>query len=97
MHEGIRSVHASVEMPEMAVHARGKDCEDDELEILKHGVVLVLKEQRRDDIHRREQYTTSVVENVMLHQDGIQMTPGRPPALYGAYDREAHESKLKQK
>jgi len=32
-------------MPEMEVHARGEDREDDELKILEHAVVRVLEEQ----------------------------------------------------
>jgi hypothetical protein len=34
----------SVHLPEMEVHARGKDCEDHELEIIQQGVVGVLEE-----------------------------------------------------
>jgi hypothetical protein len=32
----------------------------------------------------------------MVHQDSVQTTWGYPPVLYGAYERENHESQLKR-
>jgi hypothetical protein len=77
------------------VHARGEDREDDKLEILEHGLVSVMEEQQREDIHPREKQTACIVEYVMLHQDGVDSVVGRPPALYSAYEREGHETKFK--
>jgi len=84
-------------MPKIEVHARGENCEDDELKILKHAVVCVMEEQRCEDVHQREKQTAGIVKYVMLQQDGVQAIVGCPPALYGAYEREADESQLERK
>jgi len=78
-------------MPEMKVHARGKNREDDKLEILEQGTVCVFEEQRCEDVYRREKQTACIVEYVMLQQNSVQSAAGRPPALYGAYEREGEE------
>jgi hypothetical protein len=40
-----------VYLPEMEVHASGKDGENHELEIMQHGVVGVLEESRCEYVH----------------------------------------------
>lgn len=63
-------------MPQMEVHARGEDSEDDELKILEHRLVSVMEELQREDVHSREKQTAYIVEYVMLHKDGVQMAIG---------------------
>jgi len=84
----------SVHLPEMEVHARGKDCEDHELEIIQQGVVGVLEEQQCEDIRRREQKTAYIIKYVMVHQDNVQTARVYSPALYGACECENHESQF---
>jgi len=51
MHEvASRAVWMLIHLPEMEVHARGKNCKHDELEIIKKGLVGVLEEQRCEDV-----------------------------------------------
>lgn len=47
-------MYLSVDMPEVEMHARGKNCEDDNLEVLQHAVVRILEEQGCEYIHHRE-------------------------------------------
>lgn len=78
-------------MPEIEVHARGKDREDDDLEIFEHNAVRIMEKQRCNDICCRENYTASIVEYVMLQQNDVQAIVGRTPALYGVYESEGDE------
>lgn len=86
-----------VHLPEMAVHACGEDCKNNKLEVMQHGVVCVMEEQRCEDVRHREQKTTCIVGYVVLQQDNIEMAVGRLPALDGAYECEGHESQCKRK
>ncbi|KAG2063216.1 hypothetical protein BDR04DRAFT_1111752 [Suillus decipiens] len=45
----------------MEMHARGEDCKNDELKIMQHGVVGVLREQQCEDIYYREQKTACML------------------------------------
>jgi hypothetical protein len=44
-------VFLSLHLPEMAMHVRGKDRKDYELEIVQYGVVGIMEEQRCKYIH----------------------------------------------
>lgn len=60
-----------VHPPEMEVQSRGEDCKDRELEIMQHGEIGGLEEQRCEDVRHREQETPYIIECVMIHQDNI--------------------------
>lgn len=84
----------SVHPPEMEVQTCGKDCKDCKLDIMQHVAVGVPEEQRCQDVRYRDQKTECIIGYVMINQDNIQTAWVFPPGLYGAYEREYHESQL---
>lgn len=84
----------SLHLPEMAVHARGEDRKDYELEIVQYGVVGVMEEKRCEYVCHRKQKTTYIIKNIMIHQDNVQTACGYPPVLYGAYECEGQKSQF---
>jgi len=95
MHEGTsRAVWMSVHVPEMQVHARGEGCKDRKLETIQNGLVGILKEQQREDGRHRKQKSACIIGYAVVHQDNVQTAWVCPPALYGTYEREDHESQF---